>query len=93
MPSTHKQDKPWDTDDIDKWKEDPFKESENLAGSFAEESSFMVMFPKYREQALRLAWPIITKALATHHIGCTLDLINGTMRCVVFPYFQWICYL
>jgi len=24
MPSTHKKDKPWDTDDIDKWKVCPF---------------------------------------------------------------------
>lgn len=79
MPSTHKQEKPWDTDDIDKWKIDPFKPEDNPAGSFAEESSFMILFPKYREHYLKTSWPVVTRALAAHHIACTLDLINGSM--------------
>src|SRR3569833_609767 len=37
MPSTHKKDKPWDTDDIDKWKIEPFTPDQNLGGTFAEE--------------------------------------------------------
>lgn len=28
---------------------------------------------------LREAWPLITRSLATHHIACTLDLIEGSM--------------
>ena len=44
MPSTHKKDKPWDTDDIDKWKVDTFTPNDNAGGTFAEESSFMVRF-------------------------------------------------
>jgi len=79
MPSTHKQDKPWDTEDIDKWKLDAFKPEDNPGGSFAEESSFVTLFPKYRELYLKTAWPIITKSLAAHNIACTLDLINGSM--------------
>lgn len=40
MPSTHKKDKPWDTEDVDKWKEDGFAPADNVAGTFTEESSF-----------------------------------------------------
>ncbi|MCJ1292157.1 ribosomal RNA assembly protein krr1 [Xylographa carneopallida] len=79
MPSTHKQEKPWDTEDIDKWKIDPFKPVDNAAGTFAEESSFATLFPKYREHYLKQAWPLITRALAPHGIACTLDLIEGSM--------------
>ena len=79
MPSTHKQDKPWDTEDIDKWKIEPFKPEDNTAGPFLEQSDFKVLFPKYREQYLKTAWPIVTKALTVHGISCVLDLIDGSM--------------
>ena len=79
MPSTHKKDKPWDTEDIDKWKIEPFKQDDNPAGSFAEESSFVTLFPKYREHYLKTSWPLITRALAAQHMACQLDLINGSM--------------
>jgi hypothetical protein len=48
MPSTYKKDKPWDTDDIDKWKVEPFKPEDNVGGHFVEESSFATLFPKVR---------------------------------------------
>ncbi|TPX08440.1 uncharacterized protein E0L32_010057 [Thyridium curvatum] len=79
MPSTHKKDKPWDTDDIDKWKIDPFKPADNAGGTFAEESSFATLFPKYREVYLREVWPLVTRALQSHGIACTLDLVEGSM--------------
>lgn len=80
MPSTHKRDKPWDNDDtLDRWKQDPFTPTDNTAGAFTEESSFATLFPKYRELYLKEAWPLVTRALATHHIACTLDLIEGSM--------------
>ncbi|KAI4093018.1 MAG: hypothetical protein LQ344_003165 [Seirophora lacunosa] len=80
MPSTHnKGDKPWDTEDVDKWKIDPFSPNDNIAGPFAEESSFAVLFPKYREVYLKQAWPLVTRALDKHHVACTLDLIEGCM--------------
>ncbi|KAI9839292.1 MAG: ribosomal RNA assembly protein krr1 [Sarea resinae] len=79
MPSTHKQEKPWDTDDIDKWKVEPFTAADNAAGTFTEESSFATLFPKYREVYLKEAWPLITRALEKHGIACTLDLVEGSM--------------
>jgi ribosomal RNA assembly protein len=79
MPSTHKKDKPWDTDDIDKWKEDAFTPDQNTGGTFSEESSFATLFPKYRETYLRESWPMITRALEKHGIACTLDLVEGSM--------------
>ncbi|CAG9997476.1 unnamed protein product [Clonostachys rhizophaga] len=79
MPSTYKKDKPWDTDDIDKWKIDVFKAEDNVGGSFVEESSFATLFPKYREVYLKEAWPLVTKALEKHGIACTLDLVEGSM--------------
>ncbi|KAL1843323.1 hypothetical protein VTJ49DRAFT_2140 [Mycothermus thermophilus] len=78
MPSTHKKDKPWDTDDIDKWKIEPFTK-EDSSGPFLEESSFMTLFPKYRERYLKDAWPLVTKALEKHGIAATLDLVEGSM--------------
>ncbi|KAL8919787.1 MAG: hypothetical protein Q9172_004816 [Xanthocarpia lactea] len=80
MPSKHnKDDKHWDTEDIDKWKVDPFTPTDNPAGAFTEESSFAVLFPKYREVYLKQAWPLVTRALDRYHIACTLDLIEGCM--------------
>lgn len=79
MPSTHKKEKPWDTDDIDKWKIEEFKAEHNVGGTFTEESSFATLFPKYREVYLKEAWPLVTKALEKHGIACTLDLVEGSM--------------
>ncbi|KAK7413698.1 ribosomal RNA assembly protein krr1 [Neonectria punicea] len=79
MPSTHDMPKPWDTDDIDKWKVDTFTPKDNVGGTFAEESSFATLFPKYREIYLKEAWPLVTRALEKSGIACTLDLIEGSM--------------
>jgi ribosomal RNA assembly protein len=79
MPSTYKKDKPWDTDDIDKWNEEPFKPEDNVAGTLSEESSFATLFPKYRETYLKASWGMITRALEKHGIACTLDLVEGSM--------------
>ncbi|KAH8681491.1 hypothetical protein BX600DRAFT_429421 [Xylariales sp. PMI_506] len=79
MPSTYKKDKPWDTDDIDKWKVDPFTPADNAGGHFVEESSFACLFPRYREVYLKEAWPLVTRSLEKHGIACTLDLVEGSM--------------
>ncbi|KIM83974.1 hypothetical protein PILCRDRAFT_6828 [Piloderma croceum F 1598] len=77
----HRKDKPWDTDDIDQvqWKIDPFQSTDNKGGTFTEESSFATLFPKYREKYLREVWSAVTRALDTHGVACTLDLIHGSM--------------
>lgn len=46
---------------------------------FLEESSFMTLFPKYRENYLREIWGDLTKALDSKGIGCKLDLVEGSM--------------
>ncbi|KAI9884922.1 MAG: ribosomal RNA assembly protein krr1 [Watsoniomyces obsoletus] len=79
MPSTYKKDKPWDTDDVDKWATEKFTPADNVGGTFSEESYFATLFPKYREVYLREAWPLVTKALEKHGIACTLDLVEGCM--------------
>ncbi|CAH2352959.1 KRR1 small subunit processome component [[Candida] railenensis] len=80
MPSTHNRDKPWDTPDIDKWKLEEFKPEDNISGqSFTEESSFMTLFPKYREQYLKSIWSDVTRALDKHFLACQLDLVEGSM--------------
>ena len=63
----------WDTEDIDHWKVDPFKPEDNKGGSLLEETSFIVLFPKYREAYLREVWPSVTKLLASHVILCQHD--------------------
>lgn len=80
MVSTHNRDKPWDTDDIDKWEIKEFKPEDNTSGQpFAEESSFMTLFPKYREVYLKSVWKDVTRSLDKYHIACVLDLVEGSM--------------
>ncbi|KAG5645259.1 hypothetical protein DXG03_006561 [Asterophora parasitica] len=61
------------------WKVDPFKVEDNKAGPFTEESSFATLFPKYREKYLREMWSAVTRALDSHGVACTLDLVHGSM--------------
>lgn len=58
---------------------DVFKPEDNVAGTFTEESSFVTLFPKYREVYLRTAWPLITRSLEKQGVACTLDLVEGSM--------------
>lgn len=75
----HRKDKPWDTDDIDHWKIDPFT-PEDMPAPMTEESSFATLFPKYREAYLKEIWPNLTKYLREKHgVACQLNLIEGSM--------------
>lgn len=56
-----------------------FKPEDNVSGRLFEESTFAVLFPKYREVYLREAWPLITRSLEKTGIACTLDLVEGQM--------------
>lgn len=71
----HKKPKPWDHDGIDHWRVDPFSKDDNPTG-LLEESSFAVLFPKYREQYLREVWPAVTRALKEVGIACELNLVR-----------------
>lgn len=72
-------DKPWDDETVDHWKVEPFTKDDNRGGSLLEESSFAVLFPQYREKAIREVWPHVTRALKEVHVACKLDLIEGSM--------------
>lgn len=50
-----------------------------MRGPLTEESSFATLFPKYREAYLREVWPHLTKLLASHGVGCELNLVEGSM--------------
>jgi ribosomal RNA assembly protein len=80
MPSTNNKEKEWDHDGIDHWKIDKFEPTDNVAGAFAEESSFSILFPKYREIYLKQAWPLVTKALDKRGITGVLNLVEGLME-------------
>merc|ERR1712230_296871 len=76
----HRKDKPWDTDDIDHWKIDAYTApSASEHKPFLEESSFATLFPKYRETYLREVWGHVSAALDKQGLGCTLDLVEGSM--------------
>ncbi|EIW82453.1 ribosomal RNA assembly protein mis3, partial [Coniophora puteana RWD-64-598 SS2] len=64
---------------LSQWKVDPFEPTDNKGGVLTEESSFATLFPKYREKYLREVWSAVTRALESHGIACTLDLVHGSM--------------
>ncbi|KNZ57853.1 KRR1 small subunit processome component [Puccinia sorghi] len=87
----HRKDKPWDTDDIDHWKIEPFELEKDKIKPFTEESSFATLFPKYREVYLKEIWSHLTKILDQHGVACVLNLVEGSMtvkttRKTVDPY-------
>ncbi|KAL7068700.1 KH domain-containing protein [Cryptosporidium serpentis] len=74
----YRKDKPWDNDTIDHWKVPKLCPEDNPHG-LLEESSFAVLFPKYREKYLRDIWSDVKSALKEHQIKCELDLVEGSM--------------
>ncbi|XP_076449251.1 KRR1 small subunit processome component homolog [Babylonia areolata] len=60
------------------WKEPKFTKDDNPHGMLAE-SSFAVMFPKYREKYLKERWPVVKKKLGELNLRAELDLAMGTM--------------
>jgi ribosomal RNA assembly protein len=78
----YRRDKPWDNDQIDHWKNQPWDEGDGdqlPGGRLLEESCFATLFPKYRENYLRQVWPVVTKALDGYKIACELNLVEGSM--------------
>ena len=74
----YRKDKPWDTDDIDHWAPISVTPDTPLPPPL-EESSFAVLFPRYREKYLREVWPLLTSTLKAYGVACELDLIEGSM--------------
>lgn len=56
----------WDHEGIDHWKIEPFTEEDAKGNTLVEETSFSIMFPKYREAYLREFWPHVTRSLKKH---------------------------
>mmetsp|Transcript_12881 Transcript_12881/g.17900 ORF Transcript_12881/g.17900 Transcript_12881/m.17900 type:complete len:381 (-) Transcript_12881:153-1295(-) len=73
-----KRDMPWDDPSIDKWKIEPVT-ADNPLPPPLEESSFAVLFPKYREKYIREVWPLVSKTLRQYGIACELNLLEGSM--------------
>ena len=69
---------PQDQEGVDAWKIETFKPEYNT-GPFLEESSFSLLFPRYREAYLREVWPLVAQALKSHGVAADLDLIEGSM--------------
>ncbi|KAG7162574.1 KRR1 small subunit processome component homolog [Homarus americanus] len=55
-----------------------FKKGE-MKSHLLEESSFSVLFPKYREKYLKECWPVLQKTMTEYGIKAELDLIEGRM--------------
>ena len=70
---------PEDYDSINKWKFPEINE-EDAREPFAEESSFLVLFPKYREKYIRECWTIVQRSLREKGIKAELDLLEGSMK-------------
>lgn len=70
----------WDTDDIDHWAIEAFPApAADSHRPFTEESSFALLFPKYREPYLRSVWSSVTSSLEKVGLACELDLVQGKM--------------
>ncbi|SOV73697.1 KRR1 small subunit processome component, putative [Plasmodium sp. gorilla clade G3] len=74
----YRKDKPWDNENIDHWKVEKFTQEDNKH-HFLEESSFKVLFPKYREKYLQQFSSDIKNVLNKHFIKFEINLIEGYM--------------
>lgn len=63
----------------DGWKDKPFTREDNIRGMLTE-SSFSVLFPKYRESYLSKVWPLVTEVMKEHGVEAELDLIKGSLN-------------
>ena len=69
---------PEEGEGVDAWKIETFKPEDNPA-PFLEESSFSILFPRYREAYLREVWPLVVQELKSHGVEAELDLIEGSV--------------
>ncbi|CAK9304745.1 unnamed protein product [Gordionus sp. m RMFG-2023] len=60
------------------WKAPKFTKEDNPHGLLAD-SSFSILFPKYREPYIRENWPAIKKILHQYDINADFDVLEGTL--------------
>lgn len=59
-----------------RWDIATFSREDNPKGLVVE-SSFAVLFPKYREKYIRESWPLVQNKFNEHFLGADLDLLEG----------------
>jgi len=78
MSETTPEEKPAAIESVWSMKLPAFTKEDNPHG-LLEESSFKILFPKYREKYLREHWPLVEKVLKDNEIKAELDAVAGTM--------------
>ena len=67
---------------VDPWAPIPITKEDNPTG-LLEESSFAILFPKYREKYLQSVWPVVVQGCKQHGIKAELNLVRRAFKSVV----------
>ncbi|TNN06137.1 KRR1 small subunit processome component isoform 1 [Schistosoma japonicum] len=67
------------------WKEPKFNPEDNPHGRLFASSSYLTLFPKYREKYLSEIWPALKRIMMEHHIRVEINLAESTMEVRTTP--------
>nr|CAH8865652.1 unnamed protein product [Trichobilharzia regenti] len=67
------------------WKEPKFNPEDNPHGRLFASSSYVTLFPKYREKYLIEIWPALKRIMMEHHIRVELNVAESTMEVRTTP--------
>ncbi|KAF5398045.1 KRR1 small subunit processome component [Paragonimus heterotremus] len=67
------------------WKEPEFRPEDNVHGRLFALSSYVTLFPKYREKYIKEIWPALKKVLLEYHIRAEVDLAESSMEVRTTP--------